>query len=81
MLEKFIENYLMKSRIAQQTDVEHLLAGRCKDYADYKQAIGRIQGFKKAEDLVRSLYSLMIEHVDIKHKEIQHGTEAEPESY
>jgi hypothetical protein len=80
LLEKFIENFLMRSRTAQQQNTEHLLAGRCKDYAEYKHSIGKLKGFIEADDLVRSLYKDMINHVEIKHyREISRAKE--PESY
>lgn len=80
MLEKFIENFLMKSRISQQEIGEHVLAGRCKEYADYKHSIGRLKGFKEADGLVRSLYKAMVDRVDFSHyREI--SNDSEPESY
>lgn len=80
MLEKFIENFLIKSRVHQQEIGEHVLAGRCKEHTDYRHAIGRLKGFKEADDLVRSLYKAMVDRVDFSHyREISNGSE--PESY
>lgn len=68
----------MKSRISQQAIGENILAGRCKEYADYKHSVGRLKGFKESEDLVRALYKAMVNRVEFGHyKEISNGSESE----
>lgn len=81
MLEKFIENYLMKSRISQQVYIDRvLLAGSIKDMCEYKYVIGKLNGLREADDLIRCLYKAMVDRVDFReNKEI--SIEDESESY
>lgn len=78
MLEKFIENYLVKSKIEQEVYKKHILPGSLTDL-EYKFTCGKLKGLQQADELVRSLYNAMVNHVrlDIKERLI----EDEPEHY
>jgi hypothetical protein len=79
MLEKFIENLLMKSKIEQEVYKKHILPGNLSEL-EYKFMCGKLKGLQQADDLVRSLYNAMVNQVrisDIKERLI----EDEPERY
>lgn len=80
MLEKFIENFLVKSRASQGVYVERISSGGFKTLSEYKLVVGKLKGLQESEYLIKELYKSMIEQVDYReYREIQ--IENEPESY
>jgi hypothetical protein len=78
--ERLFEIFLRKMRIYQQETGEHVLAGRCRDHAEYRHSLGRLKAVKDCEDLAKEAYKELIGELDIKrYREITH--EKEPESY
>lgn len=77
LLEKFLENFLMKSRILQKEWGDHVLEGRVKGDACIQHSLGKLKGLKEADAMARSLYTSMIDRVVITEK----SHEPEPERY
>lgn len=71
---------LRKLKECQQNAGIHVLAGRCRDHAEYRHSLGKLQGMKDCEDLVKDAYKEIIGELNIKeYREITY--EKEPESY
>lgn len=80
MLERIKSNFLSRINAIQQESAGHLLAGRCRDYADYKFAIGKLKGLKDAEEAIETLYKEMISHEEVKPRKVI-SYDREPQSY
>ena len=56
MILNFCNGLLRQIRERQVVVAERLTSGTCKDYEEYKQQIGKLQGLKEAEELILEIY-------------------------
>ncbi len=61
MLEKFLENLLIRLRSSQATYSERLLAGSFKTLEDYRNIAGHYNGLLESELIAKKLYKDMVD--------------------
>ena len=66
MLEVYVQKFLAGSQTDQRSIAEHVLAGRCKDFTEYKHAVGKLKAFDDSDNRARKLFKEFIDHVDIE---------------
>lgn len=56
MILKFCDGLLLKIRERQVLVAERLTSGNCKDFEEYKLLLGKLQGLRESEDIVKKIF-------------------------
>jgi len=72
---KFIENLLLRIRERQKVCSDRLLSGSCQTFEEYRGSIGKLQGLKEAEEVIRKLYKETYEIVVFENQELNQDAE------
>lgn len=62
--QQIAEYLLSRLQDKKQSTAEHMARGHAKDYAEYRQLCGLIQGLEFAENLVNDLAKRLLEDAD-----------------
>ena len=60
MLIKFCEKLLAKIRETQVSYAERLTSGTFKNFEEYRHYVGKLEGMKEAEDIVKTVYDNIV---------------------
>lgn len=55
----FIEGLLSKIRETQIPIAQTLTSGRCGSYEDYRYSVGKLDGLKQSEEIVKHVFDAM----------------------
>lgn len=61
MLLKYVENLLVKIRERQTVVAERLTSGAFKEFCEYKETVGFLNGLKESEELAMKAYASLVE--------------------
>jgi len=78
---KFCDGLLLKIRERQVLVAKRLTSGSCKDFEEYKQLLGKLQGLEESENIIKQIFDDTFKTTRLYEKEDRDDSRPQVELY